>query len=53
MKPSHEKYVREGKGKHRGGRIEKAVAKPKHKRPVRNTKLIVADQVGSMGPGRF
>lgn len=53
MKPSHEKYVREGKGKHRGGHIEKKIKPQPTSKPKRNTKLIVAENVGSMGPDRF
>ena len=53
MKPAHRKYVKEGGGKHRGGRVETTVYKPKKQKPMRNTKIIVADQVGAKGPGVF
>ena len=56
MKPSHRKYVREGTGKHRRGSFEKKTTR----NPGRNTspklkspQLIVAENVGAKGPGRF
>ncbi len=49
MKPSHRKYVKET----RRGRVEKTLPKMKSSKPKRNTKLMVAENVGAKGEGRY
>lgn len=55
MEPDYRtKYVKEGGGKHRGGRIgQKTHKNVKATKPKRNVQIIVAENVGAKGPGRF